>query len=137
MKTHAISALAVLFALLTLCSGCGTSMEIDAQDWTLNQLSRITAEGETTELYPGDDADGVPQLTCSAGQGTFTLTDQIHGTRWQGTYQVLNHSSSGTGYTLTIDGQTGTAMVSYTRYASEDSVPTLVMQLGEYLFTFQ
>lgn len=138
MKSKLHSAFALLVGLLFLFSGCGhAGPRLEEQVWQLKHLHQSSETSEPVELDSADTAEGSAPLTFTARQGTFTLTDQRDGTEYQGSYQVIDRSSSGTGYSLTLGDTSGMAMVSYTEYASGESVPTLVFQLGEYLFTFQ
>lgn len=138
MKTRILSTISLLACLLLLLTGCGSlAPSIDDQVWQLESLSRISEDSEPIELYSADTEEGPSPLICTARQGSFTLTDHRDGTEYQGSWQVMDRSSSGTGYFLTLGNTSGMAAVSYTKYTSGESVPTLVLQLGEYLFTFQ
>lgn len=138
MKTRICSTIGLLTCLLLLLTGCGSSAPtIDDQTWRLQSLSQIQEGSTPVQLYSSDTHEGSVPMTCTAADGTFTLIDQRNSMEYQGSYQVMDRSSIGTGYALSMDGQTGTAMVSYTEYASGETVPTLVLQLGEYLFSFQ
>lgn len=138
MKTRISSTISLVACLLLLLTGCGSSAPgIEDQVWQLGSLSQISEGSEPVVLYSADTAEDPAPLTCAAQQGNFTLTDSRDGTKYQGSYQVMDRSSSGTGYSLTLGDTSGMAMVSYTKYASGESVPTLVLQLDEYLFYFQ
>lgn len=138
MKNRICSTLSLFACLLLLLSGCGNSaLGIDDQVWQLESLSQISEDSEPIELYSADTDKDAASLTLTAANGNFTLTDQRDGTEYHGSYQVMDRSSFGTGYSLTLDDISGMAMASYTEYTSGESVPTLVLQLGEYLFTFQ
>ena len=138
MKTRICSTISLFACLLLLLTGCGSSSpDIEDQVWQLESLSQISEGSEPVELYSADTSEGPAPLTCTAQQGSFTLTDPRDNTAYQGSYQVMDRSSSGTGYSLTLGDTSGMAMVSYTKYASGESVPTLVLQLDEYLFYFQ
>lgn len=138
MKKRICSTLSLLTCLLLLLSGCGSpAPRIDDQLWHLDSLSQISEGSEPIALYSAATDETPAPFTCTASDGTFTLTDQRDGREYQGSYQVMDRFSSGTGYSLTLGDTSGMAMASYTEYASGESVPTLVLQLGEYLFCFQ
>ena len=93
--------------LIFLLVGCGKTndgLTIEGHDWTY--ANAIDSEGQSLDL---------PALTCSAQDGTLTLTDS-DGSTQSGTYTLTQHDANDVLYDLTLDSETGTALVGVTEY---------------------
>ena len=113
--------------LIALLVGCGIKtddgLHIEKHDWTSTQA--IDSAGQPLDL---------PALTCAAQDGTLTVTDS-DGSTQSGTYTLTQHDANDVLYDLTLDSETGTALVGVTEYtdaAGEKSGEyTLILSLPE------
>lgn len=112
--------------LIFLLVGCGKTnddLTIEGHDWTY--ANAIDCEGQSLDL---------PALTCSAQDGTLTLTDS-DGSTQSGTYTLTQHAANDVLYDLTLDSETGTALVGVTEYTDatggKSSEYTLILSLPE------
>lgn len=114
--------------LIVLLAGCGkeddsNTLTIEGHDWTSAQA--IDSAGQPLDL---------PALTCTAQDGTLTLTDS-DGSTQSGTYTLTQHAANDVLYDLTLDSETGTALVGVTEYTDaaggQSSEYTLILSLPE------
>lgn len=114
--------------LIVLLAGCGkeddsNTLTIEGHDWTSAQA--IDSEGQPLDLSV---------LTCAAQDGTLTLTDS-DGSTQSGTYTLTQHAANDVLYDLTLDSETGTALVGVTEYTDaaggQSSEYTLILSLPE------
>lgn len=83
--------------LIFLLVGCGKTndgLTIEGHDWTY--ANAIDSEGQPLDL---------PALTCSAQDGTLTVTDS-DGSTQSGTYTLTQHDTNDVLYDLTLDSET-------------------------------
>ena len=93
--------------LIVLLVGCGKTddgLTIEGHDWTY--ANAIDSAGQPLDL---------PALTCSALDGSLTVTDS-DGSTQSGTYTFTQHAANDVLYDLTLDSETGTALVGVTEY---------------------
>ena len=140
----AISILLILFALLTL-SACNTEKTtIEDCEWKMSAVMNndvtpadsdeaVIAVGEFDEVYP--DAK-IVNITLTAANGKITVTDITNSKVYNGKYRTTKKTPKGTDYEIEIDGQTGYATVSPTKYYNGTEVPTLPLVLGKYSLYF-
>ena len=117
--------------LIFLLAGCGKedTLTIEGHDWTSAQA--IDSTGQPLDL---------PALTCAAQDGTLTLTDS-DGSTQSGTYTLTQHDANDVLYDLTLDSETGTALVGVTEYTDaageKSSEYTLILSLPERAIYFR
>lgn len=120
--------------LIVLLAGCGKAdgsdtLTIEGHDWTSAQA--IDSTGQPLDL---------PALTCAAQDGTLTLTDS-DGSTQSGTYTLTQHDANDVLYDLTLDSETGTALVGVTEYTDaageKSSEYTLILSLPEQTVYFR
>lgn len=113
--------------LIVLLVGCGIKtddgLHIEKHDWTSTQA--IDSAGQPLAL---------PALTCAAQNGALTITD-ADGNEQSGTYSLVQRDANSVLYDLSLDGESGTAVVSTTEYVDADgkkeSEYTLILSLPE------
>ena len=112
--------------LIFLLVGCGKTndgLTIEGHDWTY--ANAIDSEGQSLDL---------PTLTCAAQDGSLTVTDS-DGSTQSGTYPLTQHDANDVLYDLTLDSETGTALVGVTEYTDavggKSSEYTLILSLPE------
>ena len=88
------------------------------------------------QLQAGIAEMGIPAFVraCAAQDGTLTLTDS-DGSTQSGTYTLTQRDANNVLYDLTLDGETGTALVGVTEYTDaageKSSEYTLILSLPE------
>lgn len=112
--------------LIFLLVGCGKTddgLTIEGHDWTY--ANAIDSEGQSLDLSV---------LTCAAQDGSLTVTDS-DGSTQSGTYTLTQHDANNVLYDLTLDSETGTALVGVTEYTDaageKSSEYTLILSLPE------
>lgn len=114
--------------LIVLLAGCGkeddsNTLTIEGHDWTSAQA--IDSAGQPLDL---------PALTCTAQDCTLTVTD-ADGSTQSGTYTLTQRDANDVLYDLTLDSETGTALVGVTEYTDaageKSSEYTLILSLPE------
>ena len=112
--------------LIFLLAGCGKmddALTIEGNEWAY--ANAIDSEGQPLDL---------PALTCTAQDGALTLTNADDSTQ-SGTYTLTQRDANDVLYDLTLDGETGTALVGITEYTDaaggKSSEYTLVLSLPE------
>lgn len=114
--------------LIALLVGCGIKtddgLHIEKHDWTSTQA--IDSAGQPLDL---------PALTCTAQDGSLSITDADGNTQQSGTYSLAQCDTNSVLYDLSLDGESGTAVVSTTEYVDADgkkeSEYTLILSLPE------
>ena len=124
-----------LFPLLltVLLVGCGKTndgLTIEGHDWTSTQ-----AIGST-----GDPID-LPALTCAAQDGSLSVMSADGNAQQSGTYSLAQRDANSVFYALSLGGESGTAVVSITKYADEsdgqESEYTLILSLPDQAVYFR
>ena len=114
--------------LIVLLAGCGKAdgsdtLAIEGRNWTSTQA--IDSAGQPIDL---------PALSCAAQDGSLTVTDS-DGSTQSGTYTLTQHDANDVLYDLTLDSETGTALVGVTEYTDaageKSSEYTLILSLPE------
>ena len=112
--------------LIFLLVGCGKTdggLTIEGHDWTY--ANAIDSAGQPLDLSV---------LTCAAQDGSLTVTDS-DGSTQSGTYTLTQHDANDVLYDLTLDSETGTALVGVTEYTDaaggQSSEYTLILSLPE------
>lgn len=114
--------------LIALLVGCGIKtddgLHIEKHDWTSTQA--IDSAGQPVDL---------PALTCTAQDGSLSITDADGNTQQSGTYSLAQCDTNSVLYDLSLDGESDTAVVSTTEYVDADgkkeSEYTLILSLPE------
>ena len=144
MKKLLIPMLMSIF-MFTL-SACNTEkFVIEDYEWKMRAVMRndievaqnedelVVAVGESDELYPDVK---IVDLTLTAKEGEITITDVTNDKTYSGTYTVIKRTSEETDYEIIIDGVSGFATASKTKYYDDSEVPTLPINLGDYCLYF-
>ena len=112
--------------LIFLLIGCGktdSGMVIEGHSWTLTIA--IDSAGQPLDL---------PALTCTAQDGALTVAN-ADGSVQNGAYTPAQRDADDVIYDLTLDGETGTALVGVTEYADgsgeKSSEYTLILSLPD------
>ena len=112
--------------LIFLLVGCGKTddgLTIEGHGWTYENA--IDSAGQPLDL---------PALTCAAQDGALTVTN-TDGSTQSGAYILTQRDANNVLYDLTLDGETGTALVGVTEYTDgtggKSSEYTLILSLPE------
>ena len=112
--------------LIFLLVGCGKTddgLTIEGHDWTY--ANAIDSAGQPLDLSV---------LTCAAQDGSLTLTG-ADGITQSGNYTLTQRDTNDVLYDLTLDSETGTALVGVTDYTDaagkKSSEYTLILSLPE------
>lgn len=124
----------LLLLLIVLLAGCGSKtddgLHIENHDWTSTQV--IDSAGQPLDL---------PALTCTAQDGSLSVTDADGNAQQSGTYSLVQREANGVLYDLSLDGESGTAVVSTTEYVDADGKKereyTLILSLPEQTLYFR
>ena len=118
--------------LIVLLVGCGKSndgLTIEGHDWTSTQA--IDSTGDSIDL---------PALTCAAQDGSLSVMS-ADGNTQSGTYSLAQRDTNSALYDLSLGGESGTAVVSITKYADEsdeqESEYTLILSLPDQAVYFR
>lgn len=134
----------IIFAV-TLSACNADVVEIEDYEWKMRtvmsndteaaqyQDELVVAVGEADELYP--DAE-IVDMTLTAKDGEITITDSTNDKTYSGTYEVQQKTPKGTDYEIIIDGVTGYATVSPTKYYDDSEIPTLPINIDGYSLYF-
>ena len=121
--------------LIVLLVGCGKeddsdTLAIEGHDWTSTQA--IDSTGNPIDL---------PTLTCTAQDGSLSAMDADGNAQQSGTYSLVQRDTNSVLYDLSLDGESGTAVVSITKYADEsdgqESEYTLILSLPDQTVYFR
>lgn len=143
-----ISAVLVLLCISSL-TGCGIKgkevLYIEFNEWKMqavmsndtenakDERELVIAVGGYDELYPDVK---IVDITLTANQGNITLVDSTNNKTYNGTYKIVEETSKEITYEIIIDGVTGYATLSPTKYYNGTEVPTLPINFGEYSLYF-
>ena len=119
--------------LIALLVGCGIKtddgLHIENHDWTSTQA--IDSAGQPIDL---------PALSCTAQDGALSVMG-ADGNTQSGTYSLAQRDTNSALYDLSLDGESGTAVVSITKYADEsdeqESEYTLILSLPDQTVYFR
>ena len=134
----------LLCLLLLLLTGCGnkdgTVPKIEDYSWQMSTAQSIEAEGQAVAYGPGNDSTLETAveilLTCTAADGTITLTDEANGQTYSGTYKLTETDQQTSTYEVTVGETEGMAVVSMTTYHDDSQTPTFIISLGDYALNF-
>ena len=119
--------------LIFLLAGCGKTdngLTIEGHDWTSTQA--IDSTGDPIDL---------PALTCAAQDGSLSVMDADGNAQQSGTYSLAQRDANSVFYALSLGGESGTAVVSITKYADEsdeqESEYTLILSLPDQAVYFR
>lgn len=140
--------LSVLFCLIILIlTGCsneestaGNAPKIEDHTWQMTTVQNAEADGQVVAHAPGtvgvSDTSMEVILKCAAADGKLTLTDEIIGNTYTGTYKLTDTNQETRIYEVIIEDSEGMAVVSMTTYQDESQTPTLIINLGNYAMNF-
>lgn len=119
--------------LIVLLVGCGKTndgLTIEGHDWTSTQA--IDSTGDPIDL---------PALTCAAQDGSLSVMSADGNAQQSGTYSLAQRDANSVFYALSLGGESGTAVVSITKYADEsdeqESEYTLILSLPDQAVYFR
>ena len=119
--------------LIFLLVGCGKTndgLTIEGHDWTSTQA--IDSTGDPIDL---------PALTCAAQDGSLSVMSADGNAQQSGTYSLAQRDANSVFYALSLGGESGTAVVSITKYADEsdeqESEYTLILSLPDQAVYFR
>ena len=119
--------------LLNVLVGCGKmndGLAIEGHDWTSTQA--IDSTGDSIDL---------PALTCAAQDGSLSVMSADGNAQQSGTYSLAQRDANSVFYALSLGGESGTAVVSITKYADEsdeqESEYTLILSLPDQTVYFR
>ena len=119
--------------LIVLLVGCGKTndgLTIEGHDWTSTQA--IDSTGDSIDL---------PALTCAAKDGSLSVMSADGNAQQSGTYSLAQRDANSVFYALSLGGESGTAVVSITKYADEsdeqESEYTLILSLPDQTVYFR
>lgn len=119
--------------LIFLLAGCGKTndgLTIEGHDWTSTQA--IDSTGDPIDL---------PALTCAAQDGSLSVMSADGNAQQSGTYSLAQRDANSVFYALSLGGESGTAVVSITKYADEsdeqESEYTLILSLPDQTVYFR
>lgn len=120
--------------LIVLLAGCGKAdgsdtLAIEGRNWTSTQV--IDSAGQPLDL---------PTLTCTAQDGALSVMG-ADGNTQSGTYSLAQRDTNSALYDLSLDGESGKAVVSITEYTDaageKSSEYTLILSLPERAIYFR
>lgn len=121
--------------LIVLLAGCGKAdgsdtLAIEGHNWTSTQA--IDSTGDSIDL---------PALTCAAQNGSLSVMSADGNAQQSGTYSLAQRDANSVFYALSLGGESGTAVVSITKYADEsdeqESEYTLILSLPDQTVYFR
>lgn len=118
--------------LIVLLAGCGKAddgLRIEGHNWTSTQA--IDSAGQPIDL---------PALSCTAQDGALSVMG-ADGNTQSGTYSLAQRDTNSALYDLSLDGESGKAVVSITEYTDaageKSSEYTLILSLPERAIYFR
>ena len=132
--------LLLLFLLLLTSCSTSTAPNPAACRWQLTTVQQADT-GEIIACAP--EAAGAPQevarlqMRCTIeADGTLLLTDEDSRQTLNGSLQLRQSDPRSLVYALVLGDHTGLASVSYTVFADDQLLPTLLLSIGGYALTF-
>ena len=126
---HRILLPLLLIFLLVGCGKTNDGLTIEGHDWTSAQA--IDSAGHPLDL---------PTLSCTAQDGALSVMG-ADGNTQSGTYSLAQRDTNSALYDLSLDGESGTAVVSITEYTDaageKRSEYTLILSLPERAIYFR
>ncbi len=126
---HRILLPLLLIFLLVGCGKTNDGLTIEGHDWTSAQA--IDSAGQPLDL---------PTLSCTAQDGALSVMG-ADGNTQSGTYSLAQRDTNSALYDLSLDGESGTAVVSITEYTDaageKRSEYTLILSLPERAIYFR
>lgn len=120
----------LLIVLLVGCGKMNDGLAIEGHDWTSTQA--IDSTGDPIDL---------PALTCAAQDGSLSVMSADGNAQQSGTYSLAQRDANSVFYALSLGGESGTAVVSITKYADEsdeqESEYTLILSLPDQTVYFR
>lgn len=120
----------LLIVLLVGCGKMNDGLAIEGHDWTSTQA--IDSTGDPIDL---------PALTCAAQDGSLSVMSADGNAQQSGTYSLAQRDANSVFYALSLGGESGTAVVSITKYADEsdeqESEYTLILSLPDQAVYFR
>ncbi len=120
----------LLIVLLVGCGKMNDGLAIEGHDWTSTQA--IDSTGDSIDL---------PALTCAAQDGSLSVMSADGNAQQSGTYSLAQRDANSVFYALSLGGESGTAVVSITKYADEsdeqESEYTLILSLPDQTVYFR
>lgn len=134
----------LLCLLLLLLAGCGskdsTVPKIEDYSWQMTTVQSMEAEGQAVAYGPGNDSTLETAmeilLSCTAADGTITITDETNRQTYSGTYKLTESDQQTSIYKITVGETEGMAVVSMTTYHDDSQTPTFIISLGDYALNF-
>ena len=139
----------ILSAILLVCLvSCGkTDVAIEDYQWELTLIqssidgSIVGCGSEHYEMHKEIEGIKVVDLTLTAENGSFIITDITNNTSYEGTYTVNNSKKKSMIYDIVVGEETGYATSAYTEYkdgtGTTQRTPTLIVSIGDYSLNFQ
>lgn len=132
----------VIFALL-LISGCSKNNanvpKIEEYEWMMFSVQSME-DGQALVYGKRSsstlDTTKQMELTCTADNGSLTITDKTNNKSYSGTYKLTETSSQSNIYEVVVNGMEGMAVVSMTTYRNGEDEPTFIISLEEYSINF-
>lgn len=132
-----LSLLLMVCIIFSVFCGCMQESKDDFEDcvWKLflAQTGSTVVACTEEESIMWKDAE-VIDLSCSAKDGTFTLTDGD--VSRSGTYILSSVSPDSKTYEIKIGSTSGKAVIAATKYFDGSQKQTLIINIGEYALTF-
>lgn len=120
----------LLIVLLVGCGKMNDGLAIEGHDWSSTQA--IDSTGDPIDL---------PALTCAAQDGSLSVMSADGNAQQSGTYSLAQRDANSVFYALSLGGESGTAVVSITKYADEsdeqESEYTLILSLPDQAVYFR
>lgn len=137
----------LLCLLLLLLAGCGSNGSMDGivpkiedYSWQMTTVQSMEAEGQAVAYGPGNDSTLETAveilLSCTAADGTITITDETNRQTYSGTYKLTETDQQTSTYEVTVGETEGMAVVSMTTYHDDSQTPTFIISLGDYALNF-
>lgn len=119
--------------LIFLLAGCGKAddgLRIEGHDWTY--VNAVDSAGAPLDLTA---------LTCTAQDGSLSVTDADGNARQSGTYTLAQRGADSALYDIALNGESGNAVVSITECTDaageKSSEYTLILSLPEQAIYFR
>ena len=142
---------AILFTIFVVClAGCektDTDVAIEDYKWDLTVIQSekdgaiVGCGSASYEKYKYIEGIKIVDLTLTAQNGSFMISDSANDKNYNGTYTVNISNKNCMIYDIVIGEESGHATTAYTEYKNEadtvQRIPTLIVSVGDYSLTFQ